>query len=212
MPLCVVPNHFNSRPFAQAGFQRNVAKVIAKGHPLLFDLPVWLDTFSIPELFEALYRDVALLYLATAGQPSPKPEDHGNFLILHALTSLWALEFVTRSLPDDVVRHSIKCYWSGLSALLVAATGGAGIPTRPALAEVASAFPASAREEVQVEGQVWDEVVERALNEEEEHNIKLVYVSRELWRRYSHWPGYFFAAQSFTSTPNIGPGRSTYTV
>ena len=54
--------------------------------------------------------------------------------------------------------------------------------------------------------QIWDHIIERAWREDEEHNIKLVYVCRELWRRYGHWRGFRAAAETFTPTPSIGPG------
>ena len=59
-----------------------------------------------------------------------------------------------------------------------------------------------------VEGvQGWQEITDRARAEDEEHNIKLVYVCRELWRRYGHWRGFRAAAETFIATPSIGPGH-----
>lgn len=46
-------------------------------------------------------------------------------------------------------------------------------------------------------------MVARGIAEVEEHNIKLVYVMRELWKRYGYWVGFAEAAQAFTLTPNV---------
>jgi hypothetical protein len=64
-------------------------------------------------------------------------------------------------------------------------------------------------EQPHVEGvQQWSQILQRAWREDEEHNIKLVYVCRELWRRYGRWRGFRAAAEAFTPTPGIGPDAS----
>ena len=56
----------------------------------------------------------------------------------------------------------------------------------------------------------WTDIVQRGIAEEEEHNIKLVYVARELWKRYGKWSGFSEAANSFTVTPSIGPASTSF--
>ncbi|KAL3894473.1 MAG: hypothetical protein SGARI_007732 [Bacillariaceae sp.] len=171
-----------------AGFQREVAKVFASPHPIATEMPTWLTSMSMPELFEALYRTTVRLYLATRDDENGT----GNFLILHLTTSLWGL--------------SIAQWWANLICFL-AASGG-GIPNTLALKKIQegtySDFNNSASD------LDWSDVVEKGKAETEEHNIKLVYVTQHLWHRYGHWHPFFEAANSFTVTPDIGPDTPQY--
>ena len=54
------------------------------------------------------------------------------------------------------------------------------------------------------EGQTWDEIIARAIVEEEEHNPKLVYVQRLIWRRFGQRSLFRIAAGHFTTTPEVG--------
>jgi Questin oxidase-like len=56
----------------------------------------------------------------------------------------------------------------------------------------------------------WQRTVQRAFAEEEEHNIKVAYVQHELWGRYGRWSAFRVAAATFTDTPDIGPGKTTF--
>ena len=52
--------------------------------------------------------------------------------------------------------------------------------------------------------------MEKGIAETEEHNIKLVYIMRELSNRYGGWSGFAEAAMAFTLTPNIGPESTEF--
>ena len=213
----------------KAGFQWSVAKVVTEGHPLMLELPTWLDCMEYGAAVEELYKALTALYLSTTastaaaaspegGSSGPRPGREGNFLILHLLTSMWGLEQVMEQLEDDVDRHfALKCFWAAVVSLLI--TSGR-VPCTEAL-EAAERKYRGAHDDQDVasgnhhalpqEGQGWEEIVRKALEEEEEHNIKLVYVGRELWRRYGRWSGFRIAASTFTETPNIGPKQTAYT-
>ena len=183
-----------------AGFQWQLSKVLAKPHAVVKELPSWLSNKDDDDLWESLYRTTVLLYLATRDS-----EGHGNFLVLHAITSLWALEHVTEVIDDEAItRRGLAQYWAVLVSLLATA----GFPASSALLEAREKYDGSTR--VDAPDFDWSDIVQRAIAEEEEHNIKLAYVARELWKRYGHWTGFREAAQSFTLTPNIGPSATAY--
>jgi hypothetical protein len=194
---------------ATAGFQREVAKVMANPHPIARDMPSWLTNMDIPELFESLYRTVTLLYLGTKDEHGT-----GSFLILHLITSLWGLEHVLQSLSktkadevyDSIVRTAVAQWWANLICFLAAS--GIGIPPASALKEMQNGPYGDAMTDAP--GLDWSAVVKNAHAETEEHNIKLVYVTQALWHRYGYWHPFFEAANSFTVTPNIGPSTPQY--
>ena len=124
-------------------------------------------------------------------------------------------------LPEEQHRHVLRCYWASINAIL--ATYGEGYPAAPQLEEAwgkyssvhdsatmrsdmgeSLALSAEHKGEKRVGGVLrWQEIIDRAWAEDEEHNIKLVYVCRELWRRYGHWRGFRAAAETFTPTPDL---------
>ena len=54
-----------------------------------------------------------------------------------------------------------------------------------------------------MEGQEWEQIVAHALKEKEEHNAKLVYVQRLMWKRFDHRSLFRIAAGNFTTTPEV---------
>ncbi|CAM9214500.1 unnamed protein product [Discosporangium mesarthrocarpum] len=205
-----------------SGFQWNVAKVLEEGHPILYALPSWLDDMPVEKALEGLYKMVNLFYLTSAGygageDPTEEVENSaehtGSFLVLHLVTSLWALEHIIASLEEGQQRQALKCFWVAMLGLGL--TGSTGFPGRSTLEAVEAIFSSHSDEEEsgkggKIGGEGWDSIVPRAIAEEEEHNIKLAYVERELWRRYGKWSGFRLAASAFTTTPSIGPGRSSF--
>ncbi len=53
------------------------------------------------------------------------------------------------------------------------------------------------------EGQDWEQIISQAINEEEEHNPKLVYVQNLMWKRFGRRSVFRIAAGHFTTTPRI---------
>jgi hypothetical protein len=190
-----------------AGFQWEFSKVLDQQREIMYHLPTWLDTMDVSSLLEELYKTCVLLYLTTLD-----PNDgHGNFLVLHLITSLWGLEHVLNVINDDKVsREALKCFFAVMVGLLSASTGG--FPSVGAIDAMAaktwSSFDSNNAQEYELNE--WPSIVARAIPEEEEHNIKLVYVARELWRRYNYWTGFRQAAKAFTITPNIGPSSVSF--
>jgi Questin oxidase-like len=192
-----------------AGFQWQVAKVFEEAHPVATEMPTWLTTLGIAKLYESLYRAVTYLYLATRDE-----NGNGSFLLLHLITSLWGLE-QTLKVADDVnpeaknslTRKAIAQWYANL--ICFAATAGSGFPSASALQDIQqqSDLVETNQDPSNLD---WTDIVEKGIAETEEHNIKLVYVARELWHRYGYWHGFLEAAKSFTITPDIGPDTPAY--
>ena len=184
-----------------AGFQWQLAKVLKEPDKVATELPTWLSHLTIEEAFEKLYRAVTLVYLATRDN-----DGNGNFVVLHAITSLWALEKTCHAIGvESTTRAALRQYYASLLCLL--STAESGFPSASVLKTASEAFTS---DRVDVADMDWSETVKRGIAEEEEHNIKLVYVAKSLWNRYGHWSGYSEAANTFTLTPNIGPARVTF--
>ena len=185
-----------------AGFQWEYAKVVDQPHAVATQLPTWIANKNLNDLWESLYRATVYVYLATRDM-----KGNGNFLVLHLMTSLWALEKTLLVVNDETVtRKAIGYYYAGLVCLL--STASNGFPAATSLAAIQTKFPANA---VDADKLDWTETVAVGIAEEEEHNIKLVYVMKELWHRYNHWKGFSEAARSFTLTPNVGPQQAAFT-
>mmetsp|Transcript_4131 Transcript_4131/g.16636 ORF Transcript_4131/g.16636 Transcript_4131/m.16636 type:complete len:423 (+) Transcript_4131:200-1468(+) len=187
-----------------AGFQWEVAKVLDAGHAVFYARPAWLDddAASDPDaLVERLYEAVTLLHVV----------GEGNFLLLHLVTSLWGLEqtLVATRADAPARRHAYRCFWAMTLALVTTSAGG--WPAADALArardELGDAVDADDDADVAAD---WDNLVDSALHQVEEHNIKLVFVERELWGRFGRKTMYRRAAAAFTDTPNIGPRSIAY--
>jgi hypothetical protein len=184
-----------------AGFQWHLAKVLKDAHPVATKLPSWLHEKPLPEVWEELYCLVALVYVGTRSS-----QKNGNFVILHLVTSLWALENVCRVInKDDVTRSALESYWA--VAICTLSASSAGFPTTKHLETALQEFPLEALDEENLD---WTEIVKRGCAEQEEHNIKLVYVCKALWNRYGRWKAFSEAARSFTLTPNITPAATNY--
>jgi len=189
-----------------AGFQWELSKVLKEPHVVATELPTWLNKLSDEDLWEAMYRATVHLYLATRSAAGD-----GNFLVLHLITSLWALEktvHVTNTGKSDtakVTRKALSVFYATTICLLSASSSG--FPSATSLENIQQAYTTI---RIDPDGFNWGPIVERGIAEEEEHNIKLVYVMKELWGRYGRWSGFSAAADSFTLTPNIGPTSTTF--
>ncbi|KAG7336738.1 DUF4243 domain containing protein [Nitzschia inconspicua] len=193
-----------------AGFQWEVAKIFEEAHPVVTDMPMWLTTSPISELYESLYRTVTYLYLATRDD-----NGHGNFLLLHMITSLWALEHImnvvdsydpNKEAKDSLTRHGIAQWYSNMLCFIAASANG--FPPVAVLQDIQlGQFDPTNVDPGNLD---WSNVIDLAKKETEEHNIKLTYVMQELWHRYDNWHGFFEAANAFTTTPNIRPDTLPY--
>eukprot|EP00892_Ulva_mutabilis_P004626 jgi/Ulvmu1/2535/UM139_0002.1 len=194
-----------------AGFQWQLAKVLEHGHAVFLELPAWLEEAPVEDALREMYKAVTLLYITLTGAPGKRKA--GYVVALHLITSLWGAEQVMQRLPEDQHRGALRCFWA--SAVAVVASSGAGFPTPDALRTAWDAYGSatdpedtSGRQNAAEGLRAWPEIVERAYGEEEEHNIKLVYVCQELWRRYGRWHAFRVAADPVIDTPNVGPGKA----
>ena len=101
---------------------------------------------------------------------------------------------------------ALKQFYASLVCLLAASAGG--FPTTEMLQSVQEEVPLAKFDDKNTYD--WSSTVAAAIQEEEEHNIKLTYVMKELWNRYDNWHGFSKAATCFTLTPNIGPTKTDY--
>ncbi len=175
------------------GAQLHIARVLAEGHPLIHTTPLWMENAGQEEVWGQLYYAVMLLYLSNPG----------DFVLLHLVTSLHAVEQIARHLPRDEQSKAIKCYWTAMLGVLFSLKT---VPTKASLDDLHARYADSidAAESASV-GREWKSSTERALAEREEHNPKLVYVLRKLWARFGHRSVYRVAAGCFTETPVIAP-------
>jgi hypothetical protein len=179
----------------QAGFQWEVAKVVAKPHNVATDIPGWIHTMPLSELWQTMWKSVTLVFLATRTPGS----NTSNFVVLHLLSSLWGLEKVLQVLDDEVTtRHALSHYYAGMIVFL----SMGGFPTVQSLLDIQRQYPFDDYDENDTYD--WPSIVDAGIAEVEEHNIKLVYVCQSLWNRYDgRWTGFREAARSFTITPTI---------
>jgi hypothetical protein len=185
---------------AVTGAQYNIAKVLAEGHPLIHATPAWIGDQDMATIWEELHEAVTLLYMT-------KP---GDFLSLHLITSLHAMEQIANRMPVDQQKRAIKCYWTAMLGVIFSR---GEVATRATLEALHSKYKdAVDHDGSPTEGQEWEHIVARALTEEEEHNPKLVYVQRLLWKRFGHRSLFRVAAGNFTTTPEIPKVESGATV
>jgi hypothetical protein len=175
---------------ARSGLQYRIARVVGEGHPSMYELPAWIVEQDIPTSWEQLYEVVTLLYLARPG----------DFILLHLITSLHAMEQIANCLPHEQRRDVLKCFWIGMLGIVYAQ---ADFPSPASLSSL------HATHERAIDGgsagalDDWASIVSRAVQEEEEHNPKLVYVLRRAWARTGGRSVYRTAAAHFTTTPEL---------
>jgi hypothetical protein len=174
---------------ARSGLQYRIARLLAEGHPSFYEIPDWIDEQDIEACWEQLYYIVTLIYLSAPG----------DFILLHLITALYAMEQIAERLPIEQQRYALRCFWIGMFPILLSEGTPPDLKTLENLhATYDNLFdPQNAR------GADWDDIVARAIEEEEEHNPKMVYVLRTLWRRTGGKSIYRITADHFTETPEL---------
>lgn len=184
---------------AGTGLQLRIAQVLERGHALLQNTPRWLLAAPLPSIWAQLHEAAALVYLS----------EPGDFVLLHVITGLHALEQICTRLAIAQRRAALRHGWRALVSVLLAR---GGLRSRASL-EAIRVRHGEARD---ADDTGWGPVVARALEEVEEHNIKLVYVLRRQWRVQAHRALFRHAAAEFITTPVIqrftadDPERSAY--
>ncbi|MGW1075014.1 questin oxidase family protein [Streptomyces sp. NPDC002537] len=178
---------------ARSGLQYRIARLLGAGHPLIYRTPAWIDEQDVAESWEQLYYVVALLYLAVPG----------DFVLLHLITSLHAMEQIAAKLPEEQQKHVVKYFWTGMLCVIFS---GADFPRWAKLAGLHAAFRDAVDADLpEVWAQDWRLTVLRAFEEDEEHNPKLVYVMRRMWQRTGFRSVYRVTGAQFTVTPGLPP-------
>jgi Questin oxidase-like len=176
---------------ARSGLQYRIARLLAEGHPSFYEVPEWIDEQDVSACWEQLYYTATLVYLATPG----------DFILLHLITSLYAMEKIAAWLPIEQQRYVLRCFWIGMFPILLSE----GTPPHFKTLEKLHARYDKVFDTPHAPGPNWDDIVARAIEEEEEHNPKMVYVLRTLSRRTGGQSIYRIAADHFTKTPELPP-------
>ncbi len=176
---------------ARSGLQYRQARVLDAGHEAIYQIPAFIGQADTNAAWEELYYAATLLYLSVPG----------DFVLLHLITALHGVEQIAARLPDDQRRNALTCFWIGMICILLAERN---VPAPERLA----ALHATYQDEVDTVGspladQDWEQLVARAIEEDEEHNPKLVYVLRQVWQRTGRRTIYRAAAAAFTTTPEL---------
>ncbi|MET7289573.1 questin oxidase family protein [Streptomyces sp. NPDC005573] len=175
----------------RSGLQYRIARMLGEGHPLISEIPAWVDGQSPEASWDDLAYLVTVLYLA----------EPGDFLLLHLITALHAMRHIADALPGDQRHEVVRCYWTGIMGVLFSR----GHFSRPGKLLALDSLFGTALDDVDDPRwtREWDWLVARAVVEEEEHNPKLVHVMRQLWQRSGGMSVYRVAAGQFTATPEL---------
>lgn len=175
----------------RSGTQYRIAKLLAEGHPLIYALPAWTQIQPSKATWEQLYYIVTLLYLATPG----------DFFILHLITSLYAMEQIAKRLSKKHEKDVIICFWIGILCILFSR---GELSNKNKLETLHAQFNhTSDKHEFWMSEKNWEHIIEQAIDEEEEHNPKMVYVLRKQWKKSGYLRVYRTAASYFTRTPGL---------
>lgn len=174
---------------ARSGLQYRITRMLDEGHPLIYGIPSWIDSQEIHKSWEQLYYLTTLIYMTSPG----------DFINLHLITSLFAMEQISKHLSHEQAKESLKLYWIGMLGILFSR---AEFPNTSKLETLHQKYTGAFDiNDPATEGEKWESIIGRAILEEEEHNPKLVYALRQIWRKYEHQSIYRIAASHFTTTP-----------
>ncbi|MBB5912107.1 hypothetical protein BJY24_000974 [Nocardia transvalensis] len=174
----------------RSGLQARVASVARAGIPDLADTPAWIHALPPDERRDRVRRAITLLYLA---QP-------GDFVVLHLITSLFALEVVAGALDSpETITAIYDLYWAGARIITAAERK---FPGGDKLRELDTLYAGRESDRSAHAVDEFDVAARRAWLEDEEHNPKLVFVLRSWWDA-DDWTGYRHAAAQFTRTPEL---------
>lgn len=174
----------------RSGLQYKIAKIL-ESHSIIHSIPMWIYSMDIAVIWEKLHYMVTLLYLT----------EPGNFVVLHLITSLHAMENIAMHLPILYQRYAVKCFWIGMLAVLFSQ---GKFPQKAMLESLNLQYKNNVDIDEDVfEQPTWSQIVKQALLEEEEHNPKLVYVLQRMWKTSNYLSIFRVAASHFTKTPNL---------
>jgi hypothetical protein len=176
---------------ARSGLQYRIARLLEEGHPLIYELAPWIEDQDVSTSWEQLHYVVTLLYLTRPG----------DFVLLHLITSLHAMEQIADRLPADQRRGVVMRFWIGMLCIVFAE---GDFPSRARLQALHATYERATDPAGQPAArQDWERIVAAAIEEDEEHNPKMVYVLRRSWDRTGGRSIYRAAAAQFTTTPQL---------
>lgn len=176
---------------ARSGLQYRIAKVLGHSHQIVHATPAWFSNNSSPQNWAELYKAVTLIYLSRPG----------DFLLLHLITSLNAMEKVSRFIRKEDSIECITLFWKGVISILFAMEQPISFH---ALTELLVQYQERYDDESDSDVlHCWDVAVTEAIAEDEEHNTKMVYVVLEQWKKSGHLTMFRDAALCFTATPEL---------
>ncbi|MEV4506100.1 questin oxidase family protein [Streptomyces klenkii] len=190
----IAPSREADRPVSDGfSLEERVTQTLSTGHPLLHALPAWLDRQTLAACWDQLSYAVALLYLA-------KP---GDLVLLHLITSLHATEQIANRLPPHEQVRAIRCFWTGMLAILFSLPEA---PSKAKLAALHRVFQDAIDIHVSPDwSPEWCQITARALAEEEKHNPRAVYVLRQWWDRTQGRAIFRSAASQFACNHPVPP-------
>ncbi len=175
----------------RSGLQYRIAMSLAEGHPAMDTIPGWLLNDSLDAVWLQLYYAVAVIYLARPG----------DFVNLHLITSLHAMEEIAKRLPQEQQRSVAQCFWQGMIGIVLSS---GDYPSRQTLTQLHQQWHQPLDEpQDETVSQQWQLIITAALADAEEHNPKLVYVAQKLWYRTDYLSVYRQVASHFTTTPQL---------
>lgn len=175
----------------RSGLQYRIARILMEGHPLIYESPRWMMNPVNSQIWEELYFATSLLYLSVPG----------DFVLLHLITSLYAMEKIADYLPDNQKKYAIECYWIGMLCIVFS---GSDFPKKIKLHSLNEIYKYSKDPlEHPLIVQDWEQITARAIEEEEEHNPKLVHVLKRIWKVSNGRTIYRTASAQFTKTPAL---------
>ncbi|MQY27833.1 questin oxidase family protein [Nocardia aurantia] len=176
----------------RSGLQARVAAVARSGLPQLAGTGRWAAGLDPGVRRAAVRRAVTRLYLA----------EPGDFVVLHLITSLFALEELARVLADESATARLyDLYWAGLRVIVAAERK---IPAPEKLRALADLYETPGGDRTDHATAEFEFAARRSWLEDEEHNPKLVFVLRQWWNEQD-WNAYRHAAAQFTRTPDLPP-------
>ncbi|MCV9878115.1 questin oxidase family protein [Brenneria izbisi] len=175
----------------RSGLQYRIAMSLAEGHPLMDAMPGWLLNEKMEQVWLQIHYIVAIIYLARPG----------DFVNLHLITSLYAMEQIASKLPEEQHRSVARNFWQGMMGILLSS---GDFPDPQTLIHLDLRWKNNF-DDVQDRdvAQQWRHIINAAIVEAEEHNPKLVYVAQKIWNRTYGLAIYREAASCFTTTPEL---------
>ncbi|MFZ4832247.1 questin oxidase family protein [Rouxiella sp. Mn2063] len=186
------PEKANCHPeLKRSGLQYRIAMSLAEGHLAMDAIPGWLLNDELDAVWLQLYYAVAIIYLARPG----------DFVNLHLITSLHAMEEIAKRLPQAQQRSVAQSFWQGMIGIVLSS---GDFPSTQTLTQLHQQWhqPIDAPQDDSI-SQQWQVIITAALADAEEHNPKLVYVAQKLWYRTHYLSLYRQVASHFTTTPEL---------